>query len=139
MRFCQSILILLAIVFTSCSSSTDRDKSDPVQVTDAASPNSPPDKRRYPIESCIIKYGEEFGGVKVSEKTIYFDNWGMRETVTGTMGGRETSRTLMLINENWITNVDLLGKTGTRLEAKYAEKVFWWSRRFVENRKKGWI
>ena len=116
------VFLFLGIALVSCDRSTGSGQSHPPQVSDAVERNAPDAgvNKRIPIESCIIEYTGETEGAQASE-TVYFDEWGMRQVVRRTIEGKNSVKTLMILDEHWITNVDLLSKTGTRMAARYAK------------------
>lgn len=92
--------------------------SDAATVNNALETN---DGKRYSVESCVIKYEGEIEGAKGS-RTVYFDRWGSRKVVKQTREGMQPAKTLTILDQNWFTNVDLMGKTGTRMESRYISR-----------------
>lgn len=73
--------------------------------------------KRYNIESGIIEY--ELSGFTKGKQTIYFDNWGMREATysineTKITGITSKTNTLVITDGEWVYNIDLDAKTGTK-------------------------
>ncbi|NOZ09192.1 MAG: hypothetical protein GXO91_10035, partial [FCB group bacterium] len=72
---------------------------------------------RYPVKSCIIDF--ELNGMQKGRETLYIDDYGKREaryskTTLGIGDSAKKSNTLMLMDETWIYNIDLINKTGTK-------------------------
>lgn len=72
---------------------------------------------RYPIKSCIIEF--ELTGIQTGRETLYIDDYGKREarystTVLGAGDTEKKSKTLMLMDESWIYNIDLINNTGIK-------------------------
>ena len=87
--------------------------------------------KRYPkSKSGIIKY-EISGATIMGTEVVYYDDWGRREAkytnTTMDLGGVTVNRnTLTLLEDNgrWISNVDLNGRTGIKMEnPRYKEYV----------------
>ena len=74
--------------------------------------------RRYRVESGIVELS--LTGVQVGTETIYFDKWGMREAkytkseITRDGVTRKIDR-LILLNGEWMYNIDLIKRTGKRM------------------------
>jgi len=74
--------------------------------------------KRYQIESGIIEYS--LSGNRKGTEIVYFDDWGRREakyskTELSMMGITQKSNTLTLLDGVWIYNINLDGKTGTKM------------------------
>jgi len=117
---CGKALLLFSIAFAGCGGPTEKAQSPPDCATDGGKRDGPQTTadRQYPIESCIIEYTGEVGGVRGTE-VVYFDKWGARRRVTRTMGGSKRIETLTISDQDSMTQIDLLAKTGTRLKAPY--------------------
>jgi len=120
-RGCVRVLLLFSIGFTSCGGPPDTAQTPPDRATDADKRDGPQalGQRRYQIESAIIKYTCEAEGVKGTQ-LMFFDKWGAREGFTRT--GSKPIKTLTLSDPDWVTQIDLSGKTGTRMKARYARR-----------------
>ena len=73
--------------------------------------------RRYLIESGIVEY--EMTGIRKGTETIYFDHWGWREaTYTNSelsiAGVSRKENKFTIMDGEWIYNIDLERRTGTR-------------------------
>ena len=73
--------------------------------------------KRYDIESGTIDY--TLSGFTTGKQTIYFDRWGLREVTyteseTKMMGIRSKTNTMTLTDGEWVYNIDLDTKKGTR-------------------------
>ncbi|MCI0489877.1 MAG: hypothetical protein L0229_25070 [Blastocatellia bacterium] len=82
--------------------------------------------RRYEIESGIIEYAVS-GGQKGAE-SLYFDKWGMREakytrTEISVAGMTRKINQLALMDGEWIYNIDLGARTGTKMKNPLFEMI----------------
>jgi len=73
--------------------------------------------RRYQMESGIIEYS--ITGAQSGTGVVYFDRWGMREAKYASVeffspGGVRRSNTLTILDGDWIYNIDLDKKIGTK-------------------------
>lgn len=75
--------------------------------------------KRYGIESGMIEY--TMSGTQTGTETIYFDRWGLREAKytqsdKNMMGMNEKTETLIFFDGAWMYTIDLIRKTGTKME-----------------------
>ncbi|MCK9304390.1 MAG: DUF4412 domain-containing protein [Bacteroidales bacterium] len=115
--FILSILILLG----GCSGNRGNRKGSQVSVKDLAKSEV---KKRYPIESGIVRSKSEAAGIE-STIVTYFDKWGEWEATETTipikiMGQDMTSRRLEIIKGDDHWSIDLKEKTGTHFTRKRA-------------------
>ena len=78
---------------------------------------STPSYKRYNVQSCIVEYS--LGGSQKGSETLYFDRWGMREArysnkELSMMGVQQKTNTLLITDYDWMYNIDLDKKTGTK-------------------------
>lgn len=78
---------------------------------------SSPSYKRYNVQSCIVEYS--LGGSQKGSETLYFDRWGMREArysnkELSMMGVQQKTNTLLITDYDWMYNIDLDKKTGTK-------------------------
>ena len=114
----SALLFLLAI--TSCQkqpaddsrSTTNSDQG----VSDSSTTGYP---KRYLVESGIIEY--EMTGPQAGTETVYFDKWGWREakytnTILSIAGITRKENKLSLMDGDWIYQIDLERRTGTKIK-----------------------
>ena len=82
--------------------------------------------RRYQIESGIVEYA--ISGSQTGTETLYFDKWGMREakytnTEISAMGITQKTNQMTLMDGDWIYNVDLDKRTGTKMKNPLFEMI----------------
>ena len=108
------IPLLLALIFTaSCTSpAEDASGTSGEKMKDAG-------YRRYQIESGMVEYA--VSGAQQGTESLYFDKWGMREakytrTEISIAGVTQKTNQLTLMDGEWIYNIDLDKKTGTKIK-----------------------
>ncbi|MBT3878961.1 MAG: hypothetical protein HON76_18455 [Candidatus Scalindua sp.] len=120
-KLCMGVLVLiLLLAFT-------------VDKTDAGSP------KRYPkVKSGIIKY--KISGMNEGTEVVYFDNWGGDEakytnTTMSMMGITKKTNSLTIITDSgqWIYNIDLDKKTGTKMKNPMYDQFAGKSEKELEN------
>lgn len=115
MRHIFNLLLVVSMVFTSCK------QNQPAGTTaandeKAASPVAAA-KGRYSLKSGTVEYKGNIMGFS-STQTTWFDDFGAKEaseTVMDMMG--TTVRTLMIIKDGFVYNIDPDKKTGSRTSA----------------------
>lgn len=75
--------------------------------------------KRYKIKSAMVEYA--LSGSQTGTETLYFDDWGKREarytqTQISMMGFTQKTNRLGLLEGDWMTNIDLDKKTGTKMK-----------------------
>jgi hypothetical protein len=73
--------------------------------------------KKYNIKSGIIEYSMK--GITTGKETIYFDDWGDKEATyseseTKMMGMTSKTKTLTIIDGEWVYNIDMDKETGVR-------------------------
>lgn len=105
------ILLSLIIIFTyACSDSTDKESTDnKTKTTDFS--------KRYGVKSAIVEY--VVTGSQSGTKTLYFDNWGMRQaeytnSVLQIAGFSKNINLVNIMNDDSNIIIDLDKGTGTK-------------------------
>ncbi len=112
--------ILILLVATACQkpagedigARTSSDGSRPATETSGY-------PKRYQVESGIVEY--EMSGMQKGTETVYFDRWGWREakytnTELSIAGLSRKETKLSIMDGDWIYNIDLESRTGTKIK-----------------------
>jgi len=106
-----TMLLMLSLLLTACGGADDGASDD---VEDAASS----DMKRYGVESGMVEY--ELSGSKTGTKTIYWDNWGMREatyqdSVIEVSGMTIPDKNVTIMDGDWMYSYNPDDRTGTKM------------------------
>lgn len=113
-----AILVLLAV--TSCQ----KPAGDEAGATSSSASSQPATEtpgypKRYLVESGIVEY--EMSGMQKGTETVYFDKWGWREakytnSELSIAGITRKESKLSIMDGDWIYNIDLESRTGTKIK-----------------------
>lgn len=109
--FIYSLYLLLILMITSCG---DHSKNDNQNPENGKKSNF---QKRYGVKSGIIEY--DLSGVQEGTKTLYFDDWGMRQaeytrSVISVSGYTKAVNLVTIIDGEYQYTINLDQKTGTK-------------------------
>ncbi len=109
--FLFSLSLLLALMFTNCGDNTKKADQSP----DTGKKSN--FQKRYGVKSGIIEY--DLSGIQEGTKTLYFDDWGMRQaeytrSVISVNGYTKAINLVNIIDGEYQYTINLDQKTGTK-------------------------
>ena len=120
------ILVLVLLATTSCQ----KQAGDSAGTTNSSAGSQSVKgtsgyPRRYLVESGIVDY--EISGVQKGTETVYFDRWGWREakytnSEISVAGITRKENKFTILDGEWIYNIDLERRTGTKTKNPMLEK-----------------
>ena len=114
-----AILVLLAAA-TACQKPAGDEAATKIS-SDSSQPSTETSgyPKRYLVESGIVEY--EMSGLQKGTETLYFDKWGWREakytnSELSIAGITRKETKLSIMDGDWIYNIDLESRTGTKIK-----------------------
>jgi len=123
-----TLSLVLSLSLMSCKKETNTANPAPGVSSESTTPSTASNSnlRRYGVESGMVKY--ELSGSQTGTKTIYWDNWGMREatykesSITAA-GVTIDSNEVSVMDGEWIYNFDPEEKTGTKITNSLLQSI----------------
>jgi hypothetical protein len=105
-----AVLLTFSFIITGCSSTNADSSYD----------------KRYKIKAAMVEYS--LSGSQTGAETLYFDDWGKREvrytqTQISMMGFTQKTNRMGLLEGDWMTNIDLDRRTGTKMKNPMMDTV----------------
>jgi hypothetical protein len=113
------LLLAVALCAVGCQKLSNESSSSSANNSTSSADSTSGYPKRYLVESGIIEY--ELTGPQKGTETVYFDKWGWREakytnSELSIAGITRKESKLSFMDGDWIVNVDLERRTGTKIK-----------------------